>query len=114
MANEFLKVERFAAGQELLRRRKYGFSSGRRAAVVAGHYIVMDGPVFVFLCSRFFAVPVFVLVRGCNRLISFLLSYLSTLRTDQAAWDELFKIQGGPSALGKRYVDSKFEVAFSS
>ena len=24
------------------------------------------------------------------------------------------KIQGGPSALGKRYVDSKFEVAFSS
>lgn len=95
MANEFLKVERFAAGQELLRRRKYGFSSGRcreRAVFVAGHYIVMDGPVFVFLCSRFFAVPVFVLVRGCNRLISFLLSYLSTLRTDQAAWDELFKV----------------------
>ena len=24
------------------------------------------------------------------------------------------KVQGGPSALGKRYVDSKFEVAFSS
>ena len=23
-------------------------------------------------------------------------------------------VQGGPSALGKRYVDSKFEVAFSS
>ena len=23
-------------------------------------------------------------------------------------------LQGGPSALGKRYVDSKFEVAFSS
>ena len=97
MGNEFLKVERFAAGQELLRRRKYGFSSGcserSSVAVVAGHYIVMDGPVFVFLCSRFFAVAVvvFVLARGCNRLISFLLSYLSTtLRTDQAAWAELF------------------------
>ena len=99
MGNEFLKVERFAAGQELLRRRKYGFSSGcserSSVAVVAGHYIVMDGPVFVFLCSRFFAVAVvFVLARGCNRLISFLLSYLSTtLRTDQAAWDELFKLR---------------------
>ena len=26
----------------------------------------------------------------------------------------LYLVQGGPSALGKRYVDSKFEVAFSS
>ena len=48
-------------------------STGR--ATVVGHYIVMDGPVFVFLCSRFFAAAVVVLVRGCNRLISFLLSY---------------------------------------
>ena len=27
---------------------------------------------------------------------------------------ECTDVQGGPSALGKRYVDSKFEVAFSS
>ena len=26
----------------------------------------------------------------------------------------VFKVQGGSSTLGKRYVDSKFEVAFSS
>ena len=25
-----------------------------------------------------------------------------------------YLVQGGPSASGKRYVDSKFEVAFSS
>ena len=66
-----------------------------RQAAVVGHYIVMDGPVFVFLCSRFFAV---VLVRGCNRLISFLLSYPVRIRRSRRGDpNELFgRINLGP------------------